>query len=62
MLSLAVTAAQEDLATRKRAKLKELFPANQALTEEPVEVAGLGEGGDQKYICQLFSQKRPLAK
>ena len=34
-VSLAVTAAQEDLATRKRAKLKELFPANQALTEEP---------------------------
>ena len=45
IFSLALTAAQEELANRKKTKLKELFPANQSITDIPGEVAGLGEGG-----------------
>ena len=47
IISLALTAATEDLATRKKNKLKEIFPANQSITDVPAEVAGLGEGGEE---------------
>merc|ERR1719219_433133 len=47
IISLALTAAKENLASRKKQKLKELFPANQAITDIPAEVAELGEGGQQ---------------
>ena len=50
VLSLAVTAAQEDLAAKKRSKMKELFPANQSVAEEPAEVSILGEGGEEGRI------------
>ena len=44
IISLALTAAKENLASRKKQKLKELFPANQSITDIPAEVAELGEG------------------
>ena len=50
VLSLAVTAAQEDLAAKKKSKMKELFPANQSVAEEPAEVSVLGEGGEEGRI------------
>ena len=50
VLSLAVTAAQEHLAAAKKTKLKELFPANQSVSELPAEVAVLGEGGEEGRI------------
>merc|ERR1712080_694812 len=37
VLSLAVLAAQEDLAVKKKLKMKDLFPANQSVAEEPAE-------------------------
>ena len=49
IISLALTAATEDLATRKKNKLKEIFPANQSITDVPAEVAGLGEGGEEGH-------------
>ena len=50
IISRALTAAQEDLANRKKSKLKELFPANQSITDIPAEVAGLGEGGEDGVL------------
>ena len=50
VLSLAVLAAQEDLAAKKKLKMKDLFPANQSVAEEPAEVSILGEGGDDGNI------------
>ena len=46
VVSLAVTAAVESLATTKKNKLKDLFPANQSILSVPAEVAELGEAGD----------------
>jgi len=45
VVKLAVQAATDNLAKEKKAKLKELVPANQEMKIQPVEVAGLGEGG-----------------
>jgi len=50
VLSLAVMAAQEDLAAKKKSKMKQLFPANQSVAEEPAEVSVLGEGGEEGRI------------
>ncbi|XP_023347268.1 HEAT repeat-containing protein 5B [Eurytemora carolleeae] len=50
VVSLAVRAAAQEFADIKRAKLKEIYPANQALTEIPPEVALLGEGGEEGNI------------
>ena len=47
IIALALTAAKENLASRKKQKLKELFPANQSITDIPAEVAELGEGDQQ---------------
>ena len=47
IIALALTAAKENLANRKKQKLKELFPANQSITDIPAEVAELGEGGQE---------------
>jgi hypothetical protein len=44
---LAVRAASEHMADLKRAKLKEIFPANQSITDIPAAVALLGEGGEE---------------
>ena len=46
VVGLVVRAASEALARSKKTKLKEIFPANQAITTLPPEVAGLGEGGE----------------
>ena len=50
IISLALTAAQEELANRKKTKLKELFPANQSITDIPAEVAVLGEGDEDGIL------------
>jgi len=50
VVSLAVKSAAENLANKKKSKLKELFPANQSITDIPPEVAGLGEGGESGKI------------
>merc|ERR1712128_208436 len=46
VVSLAVKSATENLANKKKTKLKELFPANQSFTDIPAEVAGMVEGGE----------------
>lgn len=46
VVGLVVRAASEALARSKKTKLKEIFPANQAITTLPPEVAGMGEGGE----------------
>ena len=46
VVSQTVTAAIEQLASQKKSKLKELFPANQSITEMPADVVGMGEGGE----------------
>ena len=46
VVSLAVTAAVESLATTKKNKLKDLFPANQSILSVPAEVAELGEAAE----------------
>jgi len=50
VVSLAVKSASENLANKKKTKLKELFPANQSFTDIPAEVAGMGEGGETGKI------------
>ena len=50
VVSQAVTAAGEQLARKRKAKLKELYPANQSIPEMPAEVTGMGEGGDDGDI------------
>jgi len=50
VVNLAVKAASENLANKKKSKLKELFPANQSITEMPSEVAGMGEGGETGMV------------
>merc|ERR1711892_4667 len=50
VVSLAVKSATENLANKKKTKLKELFPANQSFTDIPAEVAGMGEGGETGKI------------
>jgi len=50
VVSQTVTAAIEQLANQKKSKLKELFPANQSITEMPAEVVGMGEGGESGVL------------
>ena len=47
---LVVRAASEHLADLKRTKLKEIFPANQSITDIPAPVSLLGEGGEEGVL------------
>ena len=47
---ICTKSATENLASKKKTKLKELFPANQSITDIPAEVAGMGEGGEAGKI------------
>jgi hypothetical protein len=50
VVALAVRAASEHLADLKRTKLKEIYPANQSITDIPAAVALLGEGGEEGVL------------
>ncbi len=50
VVALAVRAASEHLADLKRSKLKEIYPANQSITDIPAAVALLGEGGEEGVL------------
>ena len=50
VVGLAVKAAIQHLAEKKKTKLKEIFPANQSISEIPVEVEVLGEGGEEGIL------------
>jgi hypothetical protein len=47
---LVVKAANEHLADMKRTKLKEIYPANQSITDIPTAVSLLGEGGEEGQL------------